>query len=232
MSRRVLVVSAHPDDEVLGVGGTVARHVAEGDSVTVVIVADGATSRYEAGSESGLEAQAAAARQALGVEDLRFLRFPDQRLDREALLEVTQRLESVFNDVRPEVVYVHHWGDLNRDHRIVFEATMVAARPVGAAAPEDVYAYETPSSSEWAAPEPSATFVPTHFVDITATLEAKLRAMAAYATELREPPHPRSLESLRTRSAYWGQLVGLSHAEPFQVVRQIRRTASPIGEGA
>jgi LmbE family N-acetylglucosaminyl deacetylase len=218
---KVLFVSAHPDDELLGPGGTMARHVLSGDQVTVLIVADGATARYEAGAENMLRRCAQAAAATLGVQDLRFLALRDQRLDEGSLLDVIKPIERVVSEVSPEVVYTHHWGDLNRDHRAVGEAVTVACRPVGAAYPRRLLLFETPSSSEWSSTEPSLQFIPNYFVDVGSTIERKLAAMACYESELRPPPHPRSLESLRVRAQYWGQIVGRAYAEPFVLVREV-----------
>jgi LmbE family N-acetylglucosaminyl deacetylase len=218
---RVLVVAAHPDDELLGLGATVARHVEAGHEVTAVIVSEGATSRYASGAEQTLRDAARAAAATLGVTDLRFLGLADQKLDALPLMEVIRPIEQIVAEIRPQVVYAHHWGDLNRDHRVVSEATMVACRPVGDAFPRRVLAFETPSSTEWSAPDVSLQFVPTVFVDATGTIEKKLRAMACYTTEVRPAPHPRALESLRSRAQYWGQIVGKSYAEAFVLVREI-----------
>ena len=219
---RVLVIAAHPDDELLGLGGTVARHVREGDEVTAVVVSEGATSRYQSGAEDDLRASGRAAAAILGTRELRFLGLRDQRLDAEPILDVIRPIEAIVRELRPEVVYTHHWGDLNRDHRVVSEAAMVACRPVGDGYPRRLYCFETPSSSEWSSTDLSLQFVPNHFVDVTATIEDKLRAMACYATEVRPAPHPRALESLRARAAYWGQIVGRAYAEPFVLVRELR----------
>ena len=219
---RVLVIAAHPDDELLGLGATVARHAEDGDEVTAVIVSEGATSRYEEGAAGTLRDAARAAARTLGVGDLRFLGMRDQYLDAGPILEVTRPIEKVVSEVRPEVVYTHHWGDLNRDHRVVSEAAMVACRPVGDGAPRRLYCFETPSSSEWSSTDVSLAFVPNVFVDATGTIEKKLAAMACYATEVRPAPHPRALESLRARAQYWGQIVGKAYAEAFVLVREIR----------
>ncbi|HVK75363.1 MAG TPA: PIG-L deacetylase family protein [Kofleriaceae bacterium] len=219
---RVLIVAAHPDDELLGVAGTIARHTADGDQVTCVVCSEGATARYEAGAIGTLQDSGQRAARLLGVRELRFLGMRDQHLDAQPVLTVIQAIEAVVREVAPEVVYTHHWGDVNRDHKVVNEAVMVACRPVGDDYPRAVYLFETPSSTEWSWPDPASAFVPNHFVDVTATIERKLEAMACYATELRPPPHPRSLEALRSRAAYWGQLVGRAYAEPFVVARQVR----------
>jgi LmbE family N-acetylglucosaminyl deacetylase len=217
----VLVIAAHPDDEVLGVGGTVARHAAAGDEVHSVVVSEGASSRYPSGADEELREAGLAAAKILGAQAPRFLGLRDQQLDAIPLLEVIRPVEAVVRDLSPEIVYTHHWGDLNRDHRVVSEAVMVACRPAGGGPPRRVLCFETPSSSEWSPPDPALRFTPTVFVDIAATLEKKLTAMACYATEVRPHPHPRALESLRARAAVWGQHAGLAYAEPFVLCREV-----------
>ncbi len=219
---RVLVIAAHPDDELLGLGGTVARHAREGDEVTAVVVSEGATSRYAQSGADDLRSSGRAAAAILGTRELRFIGLADQRLDAEPILEIIRPVEAIVRELRPEIVYTHHWGDLNRDHRVVSEAAMVACRPVGDDYPRRLYCFETPSSSEWSSTDLSLQFVPNHFVDVTATVEDKLRAMACYTTEVRPAPHPRALESLRARAAYWGQVVGRRYAEAFVLVREVR----------
>lgn len=218
---RVLVIAAHPDDELLGLGATVARHADAGDEVTSLVVSDGATSRYEEGADRTLQDAGRAAARILGVRELRFLGLPDQRLDTLPILEVIQRVERVVGEISPHMVYTHHWGDVNRDHRVVSEAVMVACRPIGPDHPKRLLCFETPSSSEWSSTDPSLTFIPNYFVDVTATIDRKLEAMACYATEVRPAPHPRSLEALRSRAQYWGQIVTRPFAEAFVLVREV-----------
>lgn len=219
---KVLAIAAHPDDELLGLGATLARHAADGDDVHCVVATEGASTRYGDGAIASLEACGRAAAQVLGVRDLRFLGFKDQQLDARPVLDVIQAVEKVVDEVVPDVVYTHHWGDANRDHRVVSEAVMIACRPVGPRYPRAVYLFETPSSSEWSWPDPNAAFVPNHFVDVTSTIERKLEAMACYVSEVRPTPHPRSLEALRARAAYWGQVITRPYAEGFVVARQVR----------
>ncbi len=218
----VLVIAAHPDDELLGVAGTIARHVADGDTVTCVVCSEGATTRYEASAVTELQACGRRAAAVLGAREVRFLGMRDQHLDALPILTVIQAIEAVVQEVAPTIVYSHHWGDVNRDHKVVNEAVMVACRPVGDAYPRSVLLFETPSSTEWSWPDPATAFVPQHFVDISTTIERKLEAMACYTTELRPAPHPRSLDALRSRAAYWGQIIGRAHAEAFVVARQVR----------
>jgi LmbE family N-acetylglucosaminyl deacetylase len=219
----VLVVAAHPDDEVLGPGGTVARHASDGDRVTVMILADRGSARYDEARIREVRTAARSASQRLGVADVRFGELEDQKLDTLPILEVTQRIESILGEVEPEVVYTHHRGDINRDHAVVHEATLTAARPYSAPFVRRILCYETPSATEWAGSYPDTAFVPNVFVDISDHIDTKLSAMAAYPSELREPPHPRSLEALRIHAAHWGSVIGARAAEPFVLVRAIRR---------
>ncbi len=218
---KVMVIAAHPDDELLGVGATLARHVEAGDEVHAVVVSEGASSRYEEGAQNTLQEAGKRAAKLLGFASIQFLGYPDQRLDTVPLIELTQRIEETLDAASPRVLYTHHWGDLNRDHRIVCEAVSVASRPIGEHFPREIYCFETPSSTEWSLPEPASAFVPNHFVDVTATLEKKLAAMSCYDTELRPPPHPRSLEALRARAHYWGQIVTRPYAEAFALMRSV-----------
>lgn len=217
-SRRVVVIAAHPDDELLGCGGTVALHTAAGDHVTSVIVCEGESLRYGAG---GVNQRSHIARAAcvLGVKDVRHLGFADQRLDTHTLTDIITPIEQVVREIQPHVVYCQFGGDVNRDHQLLFEAILVATRPTETFI-ESVYAFDTASSTEWAFPR---TFVPDLWVDVSATLEKKLAAMACYESELRPYPHPRSLEALRNRAKAWGNQACMEAAEVFMTVRRALR---------
>lgn len=218
----VLVVAAHPDDEVLGAGATLARHVDAGDDVHAVIVSEGASSRYptEAATELALAAERSAS--VIGFKSLRMLGLPDQRLDGLPLIDVVQTLEPLIADVRPDVIYTHSTSDVNVDHGVVSRAVWTASRPFAAPWLSAIYAFETPSSTEWSVPG-DPQFRPQRYVDTHAVLQRKLDAMACYEKELRDYPHPRSLRALRERAAYWGSHAGVLSAEPFEVMRQIER---------
>src|SRR5215471_8667233 len=214
----VLAIAAHPDDEVLGCGGVLALHARAGDPVTVIIACEGESLRY-GGAGVGQDSHIRRAAEKLGVRDVRHLRFPDQALDTLRLTELIAPLEAVVREVRPRVVYCQHGGDVNRDHHLLFQATLVATRPTEACI-EAVYAFDTASSTEWAFPR---TFVPDTWVDISATLEAKLAAMACYESELRPYPHPRSLQALEYRARAFGNQVCMEAAEVFMTVRRVIR---------
>jgi LmbE family N-acetylglucosaminyl deacetylase len=216
--KTILVLAAHPDDEVLGCGGTIALHARGGDDVVSVVVCEGESLRYGAG-RVGQPEHARAAAQTLGVRDLRMLGFGDQRLDTVPLTAVIDPLLSIVREVRPEIVYCQHGGDVNRDHQLLFQAALVATRPTEGFIC-GVYAFDTASSTEWAYPR---TFVPDTWVDISSTLQVKLDAMACYKSEVRPYPHPRSLEALSHRAKAWGNQSCLDAAETFMTVRRIWR---------
>ena len=219
---KVLVVAAHPDDEILGVGGTVRKHVLAGDEVHLLIACEGVSMRYEDEHHARVVTQAREAAALLGAADVLFGELPDQRLETLPRVEVYARIETVVNRLRPEILYTHFGGDVNHDHGILFQAVQVAARPYAAPFVREVLAFETPSSTEWGVPAVQGAFVPHVFVDISATLEDKIKAFCCYEREVRPSPHPRSPESLRARARTWGSVVGVEAAEPFMLVRAVR----------
>jgi LmbE family N-acetylglucosaminyl deacetylase len=219
---RVLCVAAHPDDEVLGCGGTLARHAAAGDEVHVCLVAEGLTSRIKGGSAADLADLAAAARRAdalLGVRETVLLGLPDNRLDEMARLDVIQRIEQVLARVQPEVVYTHAACDLNLDHQIVHEAVLTACRPLPDQGVKRILCFEVPSSTEWRGAGSAPAFVPNWFVDISATLAAKRAALGEYAGEMRPWPHARSIEACEHLARWRGASVGVVAAEAFMLAR-------------
>jgi len=218
---KILIIAAHPDDEVLGCGATAARLAKEGHTVTPVIICENASVRYGKNMQTYLEDCAIKSAQILGISKPILLGMPDQKLDTYSALEMAQLLEKVIMEFQPGVVFTHHGGDLNKDHQVLFEATLVAARPTPTNGVRTVFTYETVSSTEWATPDYYPKFNPNTFYDITGTLELKLRAFSQYITELREYPHPRSLEALELRAKDWGARVGMRAAEAFQLIRSL-----------
>lgn len=218
---KVLAVAAHPDDEVLGCGATLARHADAGDHVEVVILGTGALSRNGAdpAEVSKLTQQAAEAGRVMGARDVRVLDLPDNRFDHLDLLDVVKRVEEAIRGVDPQVIYTHHASDLNVDHRITFQAVLTACRPQGGG-PRRILSFEVPSSTEWQAPTVTPVFAPNVFVDVSATLDRKLKAMSCYVGELRPAPHPRSLDGLAALAAWRGATVGVRAAEAFVLVRE------------
>lgn len=219
---RILTVAAHPDDETLGAGATMAWHAARGDQVWVCILSEGVSSRHDR-----VALQEECARRAcdtLGVERLVLVGLPDQRLDTLCLLDVISPIERCIEEFGPDVVLTHFPGDLNEDHRLVARATLVATRPVAGNSVRKVCAFQVPSSTDWAPPMPGSVFAPNLYVDISGTLDVKLTAMKAYAdtyhSEVRPFPHPRSLEALTAYAQSHGAASGMLAAEPFMLLRE------------
>lgn len=225
---RVLVIAAHPDDEILGCGATAARLVNEGHDLVFAILGEGITSRHanrsdaDASDLAALRQQARAAAAKVGVKDPIFRDLPDNRLDTIPLLEVVKIVEDLVEQLRPDVIYTHHGGDLNVDHGVLNRAVLTATRPVPGNPVKEIYAFEVASSTEWAFQRIEPSFRPNVFVDITNTIEAKIEAMGCYGGEARKFPHPRSPEALRAIAMRWGSVAGCGAAEAFELIRSVR----------
>lgn len=224
----VLVVAAHPDDELLGCGGTAARLAREGHSVYMAILGEGITSRHaqRSGADpadlSSLHGCSQRVADLLGVKELSLHGLPDNRFDTLPLLDVIKIVESLIERWRPTAIYTHHAGDLNVDHQVVSLAVLTATRPTENHPVRELYMFEIPSSTEWAFQQLSPVFKPNVFVDIEATLSLKLEGMRLYESEARKYPHPRSTEALTAIAHRWGSVVGRKAAEAFEAVRLIR----------
>jgi LmbE family N-acetylglucosaminyl deacetylase len=224
----VLVVAAHPDDEVLGCGGTIARHADAGDQVQVLIVAEGATSRQQHRDRNQatgeLSALAQAAQQAvaiLGAQGVELLDLPDNRLDSLDRLDLIKQIEERLARHQPQVVYVHHAGDVNVDHRRLHEAVITACRPMPGQPVRRLLSFEVASSTEWQPPGSAPAFQPNWFVDISAQWPRKRDALKAYASEMRPWPHARSQQALEHLARWRGAQVGVEAAEAFCLLRQL-----------
>lgn len=224
---KILVIAAHPDDEVLGCGGTIAKLAAQGEEVHILILATGLTSRLGFNlkeSPDDLKIHMKRARQAgalLGAKNVNFAGFPDQKMDTLPLLEITQRIEAEIKSVQPQTIFTHHGGDLNMDHSITFRATLTATRPKQNNRVHALYTYEVPSSTDYSFQKTSPKFEPNYFEDITKTISKKLEAMKIYKSEIEDSPYPRSIEALENLSKQRGSIVGIKAAEAFQLIRQI-----------
>jgi len=227
MPKSVLVVAAHPDDEVLGCGGTISRHVDSGDSVFILLVCEGITSRIGADSLSSrnqlsqLRDSSLKASSQLGVLDTSFLSLPDNRLDSLNRLDVIQALEKHVTKTKPDIIYTHHSGDVNIDHQIISHSVITACRPFGEHIVRTILAFEVPSSTEWQVPANANCFAPNHFVNIDSYLENKLSALHFYHSEMRNWPHTRSYEYVKHLAHLRGAQVGFHAAEAFVVLRSI-----------
>ncbi|MEQ5801954.1 PIG-L deacetylase family protein [Halomonas sp. H10-9-1] len=219
--KRILVIAAHSDDEVLGCGGSIAAQVDQGAEVSVVFLTNGVGAR-NTDSNSAIERRMEASRNAgkiLGVKEITQRNFPDNRLDSIPLLDIVQSIEPVIADLCPSVILTHHAHDLNIDHRVCHQAVLTACRPQPKHPVKTILGFEVASSTEWAFSAPA--FVPNYYVDISSQLDKKLRALDAYREEMRPAPHPRSASSVEALARWRGATVGCSAAEAFSVVRMI-----------
>ncbi len=225
---KILVVAAHPDDEVLGCGGTIARLESEGNDVIVLILGEGVTSRFEdreLADISLIDALHSRCRQAvalLGVREVLLCELPDNRFDTVPLLKIVKMIEAQVSRIAPDVIYTHHGGDLNIDHRITHQAVLTATRPIQGCPVREIYAFEIPSSTEWAFNQIEPAFKPNFFVDISASLSRKIEALSFYDSEARPFPHPRSPEAITSTARRWGSTVGCEAAEAFELIRAIK----------
>jgi len=224
MSDRILVFAAHPDDEVLGMGGTIAVHADRGDRVRIVCVTDGSSTQYPGDAElrAQKEEEARAAAAELGVSDYVHLDLPDMRLDTVPHVEINRVVEEHVRDFAPTCVYTAQ-PDVNLDHRALFDSVVVATRPLPEQPVRRLLTYAPTSSTEWT-PARLNWFVPNWFVDVTTTLERKLSAFARYETERRPYPHPRSERAIRAAAEFYGASCGCEYAEPFVLVRSLERS--------
>lgn len=215
--KRVLVVAAHPDDELLGIGGIVKLHTLKGDQVRAIIMCEGESLRY--GENVGQATATEEAAKVLGVEKVYRLMYPDQKLDTYTLTELITPLEDISRDFKPDTIYCQSACDSNRDHKILFEAAMIAFRPTVDWI-RDFYCFYTASSTEWGVPR---NFIPDTWIDITSVLDTKIEAFEKYNSEVREYPHPRSSESLRHQAHFWGNQCCMDAAEVLMTIRRIIR---------
>lgn len=221
MNKHVLVIAAHPDDEVLGCGGTLTWHVSNGDKISIIFLADGETSRGGQADIENRDNDALKAARKLKAGRPVSLGMPDNKMDALPLLEIVQRLEPKIMRIDPDIIYTHHGNDLNIDHRITHQAVLTACRQQPGSRVKAIYGFEVLSSTEWASPETAPPFRPTRFVNITDHLEQKLAALKCYEKEMRSFPHARSYEAVRALARLRGASVGLAAAEAFSVIREI-----------
>ena len=221
MSETILVVAAHPHDEVLCVGGTIAKHARKGDKVFTVLMSEGAGEDLTPEKVRDLREQSKEAAEILGVQKV--YHFPFQYLCFNAvpMLDLTRALTEVIEETMPDIVYTHHRGDVNTDHQAIWSATMVATRSFGKRIVKRILSYEVPSSTRWAPPFLEYAFIPNVFEDITDTMDVKTQALEAYRSEKREYPHPRSIEALRLVAEVWGIKISAGPTEAFELVRYL-----------
>lgn len=224
--KRILVVAAHPDDEVLGCGGTIAKLIRKGYQAYTLILGEGVTARDDARDTGkrrkkieSLGLQVCKANKILGVKKVFMPGFADNRFDSLPLLDIVKVVEKIKKEVSPDIIFTHNSDDLNIDHQLTYKAVLTAVRPLAGESVKDIFSFEVLSSTEWNYP---SVFSPDVFFNITETLDLKLRAMRAYASELRNFPHPRSLEGIKVNALVRGMQINTKYAEAFKCVRSIR----------
>lgn len=223
--KTLLLIFAHPDDEILGCGGTVARLIKEGWKAFTLILGEGITSRDDKRNRKirkkemeELKTNSLEANNILGVEEVFFYEFPDNRFDTVSLLDIVKKIEKIKSDVKPDIIFTHYYNDLNIDHKITYQAVITATRPTKIETVKEIYSCEILSSTEWNYP---LSFNPDTYFDISSTFNFKIDAIKKYESELRDYPHPRSLKGIEILAKYRGMQVGVKYAEGFKTVRKI-----------
>jgi len=215
---RVLIIAPHPDDEVLGCGGTIVKHAKNGDEVYLCIVTKGYIPDW---SEEFLEnrpKEIEKANKILGIKKTYFLDYPTVKLDTIPQKELNESISKVVNEIKPDILYIPHKGDLNKDHRLVFESSLVATRPVDHKV-KRILSYETLSETDWG--QPIEPFIPNVYIDVSETFVIKIEAMKAYGSELKRYPHPRSLDVIEALAKKRGSEIGVKFAEAFVLIREL-----------
>ncbi|HBH45838.1 MAG TPA: GlcNAc-PI de-N-acetylase [Candidatus Jacksonbacteria bacterium] len=219
MANNILLIAAHPDDEILGAGGTLLKHSREKDSVNLLILGDGITSRDIHSDVKARQHQAKRAAKALGARRLILKSLPDNQFDTIPLLEITKIIEQAIIEIKPQIIYTHHLHDLNIDHQLTAQAVLTACRPQPDFCVKKILSFETPSATEWQFKEPSSIFCPNVYNNITEFIDLKINILKIYQSELRQYPHPRSTQGIKILARYRGQEVGFAYAEAFQIIR-------------
>lgn len=226
INKKALVIAAHPDDEILGCGGTIAKLVKEGYEAFTMILGEGVTSRYNkikrkmiSREIEELKKQVIEANEIIGVKKVFNFDFPDNSFDTVPMLDIIKKIEEIKRDIKPDIIFTHHKKDLNIDHKITAQAVITATRPIKNETVKKIYSFEVLSSTEWEYP---MSFSPNVFFDISKTLDKKIEALYCYESEIREYPHPRSIEAVELNAKMWGVKVGLKYAEGFSLIREIQ----------
>lgn len=222
MNNNVLIIAAHPDDEALGCAGTMAKYISAGSNVHVAFMTNGVSSRNLNLIDEAKDRKKASheATQILGVSSTCYFDFPDNKMDSIALIDVVNSIEGLITELKPDVIYTHHVGDLNVDHQITCKATITACRPQPGLTVKEIFSFEVLSSTDWQVSE-YLPFTPNIFIDISEQIEIKKEALKAYSDEMRQSPHSRSIDNVIRLNALRGNSVGLRYAEAFCLLRKI-----------
>jgi LmbE family N-acetylglucosaminyl deacetylase len=221
MDRKLLFVAPHPDDEVLGCGGTIRKLTIQNNEVWILIMSRGKKGMYSEERIRNVRNEALKAHKILGVKETRFLDFSAPELDLVSISELSQAISKVVNELSPDTVFLPHRGDIHHDHKAVFHAGLVATRPVTGSSIKKIFSYETMSETEWAAPFGDEAFIPDYFMNISDQFATKLEAIKCFKSQLRDFPSSRSLKAIEALANMRGSTVGFTHAEAFMTIRII-----------
>ena len=213
---KVLVFAPHNDDEVLGVGGTIAKYAAEGHAVYVCEITSGLNAKI-------LQMEAEKAHQILGVKETLHMNLPAVKLKNMDVSEINDSISNVIKRINPEIVFTPFIGDMHIDHREVTESVLVATRPIDNSSIKTVYMYETLSETGWNIPNSDRSFIPDTWIDITDYIDHKINAMKCFESQIKEYPNPRSEASIKAMAMYRGSTVSIEYAEAFMLIRNIIR---------
>jgi LmbE family N-acetylglucosaminyl deacetylase len=224
MKNKILVIAPHADDEIIGCGATMAKHIANADDVYVIIATNankGAPELFDEKTINKVRSEALEAHGFLGVKKTFFLNFPAPALNAFPEYKISMEISKIINKIKPDILYLPHPGDLHQDHKAIYRASLVAVRPQGVYCVKEIYCYETLSETEWA-PYQEKPFVPNVFNDVSAFFDQKLESMRFFKSQIKEFPHTRSLETFEALARYRGATVGVKRAESFMVERIIK----------
>lgn len=221
MPKNVLIIAPHPDDEVLGCGGIIKKFTNQDISVNVLVITRGKKEIYSDERIDNVRNEARNAHKLLGVESTIFLNFPAPDLDTISIAELSGAISDEIQKLKPDTIFIPHRGDIHHDHKAVFTASLVAARPVNNYVVKRIYSYETLSETEWAAPFGDDAFIPDYFVNISDDFSFKLEAMKCFKSQIREFPNPRSLRAIESLAQFRGSTVGFEYAEAFMTIRVV-----------
>lgn len=219
MTKNILVIAPHPDDEVLGCGATMAKYASAGHKVFVLVATRGSKKLYADDRIENVRNEALRAHKVLGVAETYFLDFPAPELDTVPLYEISNEISKIIANVKAEILFLPHRGDIHNDHKVIFDAGLVAARPLQNCSVNEIYTYETVSETEWAIPIGSEVFIPNVYENIADFFSLKIQALQCFKSQLREFPNPRSIKNLKALANYRGATVGFEMAEAFCLIR-------------
>jgi LmbE family N-acetylglucosaminyl deacetylase len=217
----VLIIAPHADDEIIGVGGTICKHIANGDKVYICVVTKGVEPLFSQRYMIQLRNESLKCHELLGITKTYYFDFPSVMLEKENRYEINDKLVNLIQDIKPEVVYIPHFGDMQKDHQIVTEAAMVALRPKYKHRVNKIYAYETLSETGWNIPNVANAFIPNFYMDISGFFEKKIEAMKCYGSQLSQFPDARSIEAIEHIARYRGSTINVQAAEAFMLIREI-----------